>query len=283
MQSKRARIKIGKEKLQSIIEMCKSIEDRSLDPFLIDVDEIISIIKEYFPEWKLPEDLCLDAETIHRLASVIKLQSEWVKHRSTSLYTDPFLLEEKLARIEKEEVTEVFLKAWHPIVEFEQVSLHSLAVAIRYWESLLPLKERWKEFPPAEVETSLATREELIRERILRDKAFSEELENFWQELRNQVVEKGENWKIRYWDFVGAETYEETVHRAFMTSFLVTYGYATLEIHPLEEEIFVKPHEKPTPKIGKKQLVSIPIAVSTEEWMKWKKGNQKSERKPKLK
>ena len=272
MQSKRERSKTGREKLQRIIEMCKSVEDRSLDPFLIDVDEVISTVKEYFPEWEIPEDLCLDAETIHRLASVIKLQSEWVKHRSTSLYTDPFLLEEKLTRIGKEEIVETFVNAWHPIVEFEQISLHSLAEALRYWESLLPLKERWKEFPPAELERSLATREELIRQRILRDKAFSEELENSWQELKNKVVEKGENMKIRYWDFVGAETYEETVQRAFMTSFLVTYGYATLEIHPLEEEIFIKPYEKPIANIGKKQLVSIPIAVSTEDWMKWKEG-----------
>lgn len=275
MQSKRERSKTGREKLQRIIEMCKSVEDRSLDPFLIDVDEVISTVKEYFPEWEIPEDLCLDAETIHGLASVIKLQSEWVKHRSTSLYTDPFLLEEKLTRIGKEEIVETFVNAWHPIVEFEQISLHSLAEALRYWESLLPLKERWKEFPPAELERSLATREELIRQRILRDKAFSEELENFWQELKNKVVEKGENMKIRYWDFVGAETYEETVQRAFMTSFLVTYGYATLEIHPLEEEIFIKPYEKQTANISKKQLVSIPIAVSAEDWMKWKRGELK--------
>jgi hypothetical protein len=275
MQSKRERSKTGREKLQRIIEMCKSVEDRSLDPFLIDVDEVISTVKEYFPEWEIPEDLCLDAETIHGLASVIKLQSEWVRHRSTSLYTDPFLLEEKITRIGKEEIVETFVNAWHPIVEFEQISLHSLAEALRYWESLLPLKERWKEFPPAELERSLATREELIRQRILRDKAFSEELENFWQELKNKVVEKGENMKIRYWDFVGAETYEETVQRAFMTSFLVTYGYATLEIHPLEEEIFIKPYEKQTANIGKKQLVSIPIAVSAEDWMKWKRGELK--------
>jgi len=275
MQSKRERSKAGREKLQRIIEMCKSVEDCSLDPFLIDVDDVISTIKEYFPEWEIPEDLCLDAETIHRLASVIKLQSEWVKHRSTSLYTDPFLLEEKLTRIGKEEIVDVFVSVWHPIVEFEQISLHSLAEAFRYWNGLLPLKERWKEFPPPELERSLATREELIRQRILRDKAFSEELENFWQELKNQVGTKGEGGKIRYWDFVGAETYDETVNKAFMTSFLVTYGYATLEIHPLEEEIFIKPYEKQIATVGKKQLVSIPIAVSAEDWMKWKKGELK--------
>lgn len=269
MQSKKERVKAGREKLQRIIEMCRSVEERALDPFLIDVDDVIATIKEYFPEWEIPEDLCLDAETIHHIASVIKLQSEWVKHRSTSLYTDPFLLEEKIRRIEKEEIVEIFLHAWHPTVELEQISLHSLAEATRYWKSLLPLKERWKELLPMEVEAGKATRKELIEQRILRDKAFSEELENFWRELKDKTSKRGED-KMDYWDFIMAETYEKTIHRAFMTSFLITYGYATLEIHPLEEEIFIKPYEKPPVKLGKKKLVSVPIAISPEEWLKRK-------------
>lgn len=272
MQSKGQRKKLGREKLQRVNDMCRSVEERSIDPFLIDLDEVIEVIKEYFSEWKLPEDLCLDAEAIHHIASVIRLQGDWVKHRSTSLYTDPFLLEEKVTRTGREEILETFLKAWHPIVEMEQLSLHSLAEAIKYWKSLLPLSERWKEILPAETEAGRATREELIRQRILLDKTFSEELENFWDELKKEVKENGENRRIRYWDFIGAGTYEETVHRAFMTSFLVTYGYATLQIYPLEEEIFIKPYEKPVTKIGKRQLVSIPIAVTAEEWTRWKKG-----------
>lgn len=272
MQSKGQRKKLGREKLQRVNDMCRSVEERSIDPFLIDLDEVIEVIKEYFSEWELPEDLCLDAEAIHHIASVIRLQGDWVKHRSTSLYTDPFLLEEKVTRTGREEILETFLKAWHPIVEMEQLSLHSLAEAIKYWKSLLPLSERWKEILPAETEAGRATREELIRQRILLDKTFSEELENFWDELKKEVKENGENRRIRYWDFIGAGTYEETVHRAFMTSFLVTYGYATLQIYPLEEEIFIKPYEKPVTKIGKRQLVSIPIAVTAEEWTRWKKG-----------
>ena len=272
MQSKKDHERMGREKLQRIIETCKSVEERSLDPFLININEDIAKVREHFPEWRLPEDLVLDAETVHRLASVIRLQSEWVKHRSTTLYTDPFLLEEKLEKIRKEEIVRIFMNVWHPIIEQEQISLHSLAEAIKYWESLLPMNERWKEFPPAEVETSLTTREELLQQRILRDKAFSEELENYWQILKKQVEERGENGKVAYWDFVGAETYEETVQKAFMTSFLVTYGYASLEIYQLEEEIFIKPNEKVATKTGKLQLVSIPIAVTVENWQKWKKG-----------
>ena len=57
-----------------------------------------------------------------------------------------------------------------------------------------------------------------------------------------------------------------------MTSFLITYGYATLEIYPLEEEIFIQPYAEMLTKIREEHLVSIPIAVTVEDWMKWKRG-----------
>ncbi|MEM2104489.1 MAG: hypothetical protein QW717_06335 [Candidatus Bathyarchaeia archaeon] len=272
MQLKKEHVKIGREKLHSIIEMCKNVEERSLDPFLIDVEEILSVVREFFPGWRQPEDLCLDAETINRLASVIRLQSEWVKHRSTSLYTDPFLLEEKIKRLEKEEIVKAFLEAWRLIVELEQVSPNSLKEAVKYWESLQPLKDRWKLIPAPEMKGEVATWEELVNLKILGDKTFTEQMETFWNELKKMAAEKSEKGRIRYWDFIGAETYEETIRRAFMTSFLVTYGYATLEVHPLEMEIYIKPFEKQRKKIAKKQSVSIPIAITPEDWKKWRKG-----------
>ena len=264
--------KHGRERLQRIIEMCMAIETHAVDPFTLDVEDIIKVIKEYFPDWKKPEDLNLDAETIHHLASVIKLQSEWVKHRSTSLYADPFLLEEKITQTPKEDIMGIFLRSWHPIVELEQITLCSLAEALRYWETLVPITERWKEFAFKEVGAGTATRDELIKQRILSDKVFSEEMETFWQELKLKVANKGKDGKILYWDFIGGESYEETVERAFMTSFLITYGYATLEIRPLEEQIFIIPFEKPLSKIGTQQGVSIPISVTFDSWQKWKRG-----------
>ena len=265
--------KFGRDKLQRIIEMMKAIEGHTVDPFLLNVDEIIRIVQEYFPQWDQPEDLNLDAEAIHHLASVIKLQSEWVKQRSTSLYTDPFLLEEKIMQKTKVEMTEAFLKAWHPMVEMEQITLRSLAEALRYWDALVPLKDRWPELLVPEFASGTASREELIDQSILRDEAFSDELERYWQQLKDKVREKGVDGKVFYWDFVGADTYEETVQRAYIASFLITYGYATLEIIPLEEEIFIKPLEEPSAKLSS-QAVSIPIALSFESWQKWKRGEK---------
>lgn len=272
MQASKEPKKLGRERLERIVEMCVAIENHAVDPFTLNVDEIIKVIQEYFPHWQNPDELKLDAEVLHHLASVIKLQSEWVKHRSTSLYTDPFLLEEKILQIGKQEMVDVFVSAWNPIVEFEQISLGGLAQGLLYWEALAPMGERWKELGASEVEMGFASREEMIKQRVLSDKEFSEELNTNWQRLKNCIAEKGEGGKMLYWDFVGADTYEETVQRAFLTSFLVTYGYATLEIDRLEELIFIKPFDVQHTQPLTVQSTSVPIAVSFEDWQKWKRG-----------
>jgi len=267
--TKREKRKLGREELQRIIDMFKSVEERGLDPFLINVEDVITVIRDYFPEWELPEDLVLDAETVHHLASVIKIQSEWVKHRSTSLYTDPFLLEEKIRRLSREQLASIFLRSWHPTVELEQISPHSIMQAIQYWNELIPMDERWQKTDYTETETGTTSRKELVEQKLLAEKMFSEELEAFWEEL---IQKTGQNERIKYWDFIGEDTFDKTVRRAYLTSFLVTYGYATLEIDRLEEQIFLKPYRKPVRLEGKKQVVSVPVSISFEDWTRWKEG-----------
>ena len=273
MQSIRHDKKLGKEKLERIIEMCIAIENHTVESFTLNVDEIIKVVKEYFPNWENPDELKLDAETLHHLASVIKIQSEWVKQRSNSLYTDPFLLEEKIRQISKQGIVDVFLHAWNPLVELEQISLHSLVLGLLYWEALAPIGERWKDIDVSEVAMGSVSHDELVEQRVLSDREFSEELECLWQELKNKVAEKVVAGKIGYWDFIGADTYQETVQRAFLTSFLVTYGYAMLEIDRLEETVLISPYDKPRKEALTEQSTSIPIAVSCEDWQKWKRGN----------
>jgi hypothetical protein len=264
--------KLSSERLQRVIELCKSVEERGVDPFAVDVDDIIATLHKCFPDWESTEELSLDAEAVQYLASVIQNQGDWVKHRSTSLYTDPFLLEEKIQRLDKEELVTLFARVWNPIIELEQLSIPSLAEAMKYWGDLAPIDERWQKFAPMQVAAGATTLEELVKLKILAEKTFFEELENFWTELKQRV---GENGKIHYWDFVGADTYKETLDRAYMTSFLVTYGYATLELHPLEEEVFIKPFGKPRAELADNRMVSVPISVSHEEWTKWKEEKQR--------
>ncbi len=266
--------RLGREKLERIVEMCIAIENHTVDPFTLNIEEIIRVVKEYFPRWEQPDELRLDAEALHHLATVVKMQSEWIKQRSTSLYTDPFLLEEKIRQTSKEQMVDVFLGAWSPLVEFEQISLHNLAQGLLYWEALAPLGDRWKDIDVNAVAMGSVTRAEMIQQRVLGDKEFSEELECYWQELKIKAAEKGVDGKIAYWDFIGADTYEETVQRAFLTSFLVTYGYATLQIDRLEEAISIVPYHRQRTAALNEQSTSVPIAVSIEDWQKWKRGQQ---------
>jgi hypothetical protein len=259
--------RLGKEHLQRIIDLCKSVEERGIDPFLVEVDDIVDIIHTYFPEWNDPEELCLDAEAVHHIASAIKLQSEWVKHRSTSLYTDPFLIEEKLRKLPSEEIATIFLQSWRPIVELEQLSPQSLTDAVKYWQDLAPMHQRWQKNSMSQMETGTTTFDELLENQIVAEEEFSRALEMFWRELQARGEEK-----VEYWSFVGAQTYEETVRRAYLTSFLVTYGYATLMVDRLEEIVFIKPYKKPLKTPGKKQAVSLPISVSFDEWKHWREG-----------
>jgi hypothetical protein len=264
--------KLGRERLERIIEMCVAIESHQVEPFTLNVNEIIQIVKQYFLHWEHPDELKLDAEVLHHLATVIKMQSEWVKHRSTSLYTDPFLLEEKIRGTSKEDMVDVFLGAWSPLVEFEQLSLPSLAQGLLYWDALAPIGDRWKDIDVSAVATGSVSREELVKQRVLSDKEFSEELECYWQELKLKVKENGGEGKISYWDFIGADTYEETVQHAFLTSFLVTYGYATLEIDRLEETVFILPFVEQHTGALTVQSTSVPIVVSCEDWQTWRSG-----------
>jgi hypothetical protein len=274
MQTTKHDKKRGKGKLERIIEMCLAIENHAVEPFTLNVDEIIKIVHKYFPNWENPDELKLDAEALHHLASVIKMQSEWVKHRSNSLYTDPFLLEEKIRQTNKQGMVDVFLGAWSPIIEFEQLSLHSLAQGLLYWDALAPMGDRWKNIDFSEVAMGSVSRDELVKQRVLGDREFSEELECYWQELKNRTAEKGIDGKIVYWDFIFSDTYDETVQRAFLTSFLITYGYATLEIDRLEETVFILPFDKPRKEALTEQSTSVALAVSVEDWQKRKRGEQ---------
>jgi hypothetical protein len=259
--------KQNSERIQHVIALCKSVEERGVDPFAVDVDDIIATLQKYFPEWESPEELTMDAEAVQCLASVIQNQGNWVKHRSTSLYTDPFLLEKKIQKLDKEELTAVFTQVWNPVIEMEQLSPYTTSEALKYWNDLAPIDERWQRNDPMQVETGATTREELVKLNILAEKTFREELESFWNELKQKT---GDYTKILYWDFVGADTYQETLDRAYMTSFLVTYGYATLELHPLEEEIFILPFTEVRSELAEARMVSVPISVSHEEWIHWK-------------
>ncbi|MEM1823195.1 MAG: hypothetical protein QXX33_03585 [Candidatus Hadarchaeales archaeon] len=255
------KVKEKREIIERIIDLCESVRSRGLDPFDVQVKELLEKLRELFPELKKLEELYLDMRAVSGLADVILHQSEWLKHRSSVLYLDPLLITLKMQVMEPAELAEIFTKCWHPILEMESISPSALRTGLDYWTELPPLSERGAELGGMELQTGRITEEELREMGILSEEEFSRILEEEWKKMLQNVGKRG----ISYWKWVCAKTFEETVRRSWIMSFLISYGYVDVEVMPLEEDIIIRPRSKPAQEAEPRTLV---IPITYEEWRK---------------
>jgi len=243
--------------------MCMAIERKGDNPFEVEVKEALETLRRYLPHWKALEDFALDAETLNRISSIVGLQGDWIKHRSSTLFVDPLLIELKVKMLDPDKLVEIFRRTWHPVIEMDRLSAKRVAEAIDYWNNLSSLEERLMKLPEATGVLGLTSIEDLVKAHLISEESFTALLQRFWVELKETA---GEGGRIPYWDFIYAPSYEVTVVRAYLTSFLVTYGYATMEIEPLEEETFLLPHLEPRDLSFTEQTVSFPISIDYDLW-----------------
>jgi hypothetical protein len=177
------------------------------------------------------------------------------------------MLSQQLMMMDVGAIAKAFLRSWHPIVELGQISAKTLAGSLSYWGDLIPLAERWNEFDMSEVDAEVASMNDAKAMGYISEEGFSETLEAFWGEMKRKTPDG--SW-IPYWDWIGSDTYDETVKRAYITSFLVSYGYAVIRMDRFGDEIMVKPLDvpNPDPEEGK---TSVPVMVDYNEWETWRK------------
>jgi hypothetical protein len=257
-------MKLSKDQLFRIINFCKTIEKEGTNPFDLDVKRSLETLKQYLPYWKLLADLLLDAEAIGEISRIIELQGKWIKDRSSSFFIDPLLIELKIKLLEPEKLANAFLASWHPICSMDRITSKRLKEGIDYWNQLLPINERKRNFPFPLPLKGILSLKELVDLKILSKRKFNEVLEKIYEELRK----KG---KVNYWNFVYEEEFKESIIKAYLTSYLVNEGKARLEIDPLEGDIFLSPIEEPIYH-GKQR--SIPVPIDYEDWLKWKKNQR---------
>ncbi len=256
----RVRLPSGRKELRELIQTCEAIRKRKFNPFFLDVGLAVDTLRKYFPFWDLLDDHCLDAETIRDLAEVLGLQKSQLRYQSSALYTNPEMLEKKFRSLSIKRLGEIFLKSWHPIVEREQLTLDAIREGRIYWDQLLSYEERRKRLalgratPP-----KAADPDSLVKSGILTRDEFARDLRGLWEELK---IQTGEGGSIDYWSFVRRSTYQESVQRAYYTSFLLTYGFARMLRDAQELKIMAL--ASPTEKTAA-GLVSFPIAIPREE------------------
>jgi len=94
---------------------------------------------------------------------------------------------------------------------------------------------------------------------------FMRMLESVWSEMKNEYSKSGE---VEYWKFALRDSYQETVRRAYLISFLLTYGYARMLLKK-NGRMVLEPYE--TQKVEEDHhMVSFPISIGVERWKEWR-------------
>ena len=252
----RVMLSSGRKELHEIVGTCAAISDRKFNPFFLDVNVAVETLRKYFEYWELFEDHCLDAHAINRLSEVVRLQNTQLKFQSSALYAEPEFIAKKVERMSDKRLAEVFLQSWHPLAELEQLTNEAIANSLDYWNTLLPIEDRWKRREYQQGRGPGKAGSDTLTGLGIHGEEFSKQLLGLWQELQNQ--HDSDHQPINYWRFVQGASYDATVQRAYLVSFLVTYGYAKLnsEANQLTLTPIGKPLERTLPG-----AISFPISI----------------------
>ncbi|MEM3044607.1 MAG: hypothetical protein QXV77_03830 [Candidatus Bathyarchaeia archaeon] len=220
------RLSKGRREIREIIETCKAVEERRLNPFFIDIGNAIEILRLYYPLWRSLEDFSMDAEVLKGLSRVLALQNSQLLYRSTRLYADPEIISSRLKRLTTAKLAEIFLRAFHPAIEMEQITGLIVLDALSYWGQMTPYSWRSRSISLGGGPRSLSM-EEAEAMGISGRKGFHEELEEIEAELRAACL-KG---YVEYSRFIrlNAQGWAEMVERAYLLSFLLNSGTASLK------------------------------------------------------
>jgi hypothetical protein len=214
------------------------VQSSSVNPFEVDIREKLLVLKKHLPDWKVIDIMLMDSEALQQLVQIVKLQDQWIKFRASSLYIDPLLLELKIRMLTKDDLADSFVKCWHPVAQVDQLTSRGLEKAFTYWRDLTPFSERFKgDFGNYAVAPGQMDFEELQSLSIFTKEQFETGLDSLLKELR----QRSSDGEMDYREFTRGAAFEETAVRAYLLSFLVTEGKASIRVDPLTEQVFVSP------------------------------------------
>ena len=220
----------------------------------MDIREKILLLKERLPELKFLDELLVDAEAMLELTQIIKLQDQWLKSRASSLYIDPLLIQLKVKLLPKEVLSEAFVKSWHPLAQIDQLSPRGLEKAFVYWRDLVPISERFKDkFGTYGVKPGTVDYADLVSLGVFTREQFESSL----TELYDELMQKSNGEWVDYRDFIGDESYEKKVRRAYLLAFLLSEGRALLRTEPLTGRIWTMAVAEKAKGMPKSVAISI--------------------------
>jgi|YelNatPaOPRAMG01_1025707.scaffolds.fasta_scaffold76920_2 hypothetical protein len=241
----------AKKAVLDILKTCKAVEERRLNPFLIDFQSSIKILREYLASCKTLNDYCLDAKALNALSKVVEFQNAQLIFQSSKLYVNPEALKKKVYSSSLEVLAKAFLENWHPIVELEQLTIQSIINGLIYWRKISFYQKHKAVKSNFEYPTIIEEKQALKE---------SEKLSSLMVKLWREMIElTSKDEKIDYWVFISKNDFSTTVKRAYITSFLITYGYASLIT--CENKLYLIPNRNIEKINYEDSTVSFPISI----------------------
>ena len=188
------------------------------------------------------------------LTQIVKLQDQWLMSRASSLYIDPLLIQLKVKLLPKEALSEAFIKSWHPVAQIDQLSPRGIEKAFVYWRDLVPISERFKDkFGTYGIKPGVVDYSELISLGVF----TKDEFETNLVQLHNELLQRSNGDWVDYREFLGDESYESKVRRAYMLAFLISEGRALLKTEPLSGKVWTMAIAERVRGVPKSVAISI--------------------------
>lgn len=241
----------SKKDIEELIEICRSIAQSGGDPFLFDIGKALNSLRNM--RLRSSAELDLDAETIGAIVDVLNSQKGWIEKRMNSMLIDPLIVELRIRAMDTEELRDVAMSVYHPLAFIETITPKRLQEGINYIKNLIPIRERGRYGEEKDYPIEPLSDEELLEMSVITKEELEKKIEEMKRELKKETD---------YYAFVMNDSYEESVKRAQILSFLISGGFATLIIDPLNDDIRVKLSKK------RGRGRSVALSINYEMWEK---------------
>ncbi len=211
--------------LKRIIELPDTLLIRGGDPFIIDINGLLSQINQNrLKDQK--RSLNMESAAINSVSKVIKEQQDWVIDALRGLKLDPELLRQKLSSMDIKKIAYIMSNHSYPSVGIHRLSRHRIRVALEYFG----LVEPWgrKEGLGLVQRSAQQVSEFFPMEKELESEALA-----FYDEL----IVRLKNETIPYEEVIGKDNMK--LRKAFYVAYLSSTGRISIRRNPISGETLI--------------------------------------------
>jgi len=217
------------EELNQILEISKAVLEKRIDPFKVNVKELLERLDQLFSKLNTIEDYLKDAEAIHGIAAVLKEQTLELNFRTSNFYAPPEVLLEKIKKLDLLSLANLLALNIYPIMSTSYLTYETLVNALEYWQTMKKIRFERKEGMSSFLKIKL---EELG----LKEKNTIEKVEKLKDELSKIVP-------VKLREILKNKSYEERIEILYLLSYLITKGIFFLE--EKEDDLIVTDQKSP--------------------------------------